>query len=236
MHVSSVHIRRECFPAVEEYPFNLPIFKQTSQLDLTSPVTFFVGENGSGKSTLLEALAHACSIYIWRGIERTRYQNNPHERDLFKCIDVDWVGAKVPGSFFASQIFRNFSQILDEWAATDSGILNYFGGESLMTQSHGQSLMAFFKSRFMLKGVYLVDEPETALSPQRQIELLHLIQKAAQTGDSQFIIATHSPILLACPHAKIYDFNKIPVSSVTYTDTEQYRVYKDFLMHWKDRV
>jgi len=142
---------------------------------------------------------------------------------------VEWVDGPVPGSFFASDMFRDFAQILDEWASTDPGILKYFGGDSLMTLSHGQSLMSFFRSRYRIKGLYLLDEPETALSPSMQIELVKLIHQMSRAGHAQFIVATHSPILLACPEARILSFDTVPVTEIAYEDTEHYRVYKSFL-------
>jgi len=120
---------------------------------------------------------------------------------------------------------------LEEWATTDPGQLELFGGKSLVTQSHGQSLMSFFRSRYKLEGLYLLDEPETALSPSSQLELLQLLSKNAKAGHAQFIVATHSPILLACEEATIYSFDKMPVSTVKYEDTEHFRVYRDFLNH-----
>jgi len=113
-------------------------------------VTFFVGENGTGKTTLLKAIARKCNIKIWQSTQRTRFQKSPYEEMLHTALDVEWVNGKVPGSFFSSEIFQNFSEILDEWASTDPGLLEYFGGRSLMKLSHGQSLMSFFKSRYKI--------------------------------------------------------------------------------------
>ncbi|MCK5272512.1 MAG: AAA family ATPase, partial [Sedimentisphaerales bacterium] len=146
-------------------------------------------------------------------------------------ITIDWADGKVPGSFFASQIFHHFSQILDEWAASDPGVLKYFGGESLITQSHGQSLMSFFNSRYQVKGLYLLDEPETALSAKKQLELLKLLDQTVRDGKAQFIIATHSPLLMACPGAEIYSFDHVPVEPIKYEQANHYAIYKDFLNH-----
>jgi predicted ATPase len=192
-------------------------------------VTFFVGENGTGKSTLLQAISHRCGIYIWRGERRARFQYNPYETQFYKGIEVAWAQNTVPGSFFASEIFNNFAQIVDEWATMDPGLLDYFGGKSLMIQSHGQSLMSFFRSRFKIKGLYLLDEPETALSPATQIDLLKLVAQMGNRGIAQFIIATHSPILLACPEAAIYSFSTSSIDSVVYEETEHFQVYKRFM-------
>ena len=229
MHIKRVDLHPEKFPTTEHYPFNLNIFHETKSLLFDSPVTFFIGENGTGKSTLLEAITHRCGIYIWGRIERKRLKVNLYEQRLCEAIDVEWTDGPVHGSFFASQVFRNFAQILDEWAAADPGSLEYFGGKSLLTQSHGQSLMSFFKARYKIKGIYFMDEPETALSPKSQLDLLALLKDMSQAGHAQFIVATHSPILLACPGAKIYSFDYVPVKQVDYEETELYRIYKDFM-------
>jgi predicted ATPase len=209
------------------------VLQRTPSIKLTSPVTFFVGENGSGKSTLLEALARRCQIHIWSGIERTRCEVNPYEETLFLYIQVEWTDGIIPGSFFSSQIFRNFAQLLDEWEADNPGQIDYFGGKSLLTQSHGQSLMSFFKARYKIKGLYLLDEPETALSPKSQLELLKLLQEMSRLGHAQFIIATHSPILLACPGSVIYSFDHSPLRRIQYEDTEHYKVFKEFMENRK---
>ena len=229
MHLKQVRIVPAKFPTLEHYPFNLDIFKYPRTVDVHNPVTFFVGENGTGKSTLLQAISHRCGIYIWKGERRARFQYNPFETQFYRGIEVTWSQDTVPGSYFASEIFNNFAQILDEWATMDPGLLDYFGGQSLMVQSHGQSLMSFFKSRFRIKGLYLLDEPETALSPTTQIDLLKLVTKMAHAGHAQFIIATHSPILLACPAAIIYNFSASTLEPVGYEETEHFKVYKCFM-------
>jgi predicted ATPase len=123
---------------------------------------------------------------------------------------------------------------LDEWACSDPALLEYYGGKSLTALSHGQSLMSYFRNRYQIRGLYLVDEPETALSPKTQIQFVRLLKEMADQGHAQFIVATHSPILLACPGATIYSFDEIPVRQVAYEETEHYRLYKDF-MNDRDR-
>jgi predicted ATPase len=233
MHLTRLTLLADQFPTDKHYPFHLAVFRETRSVAFSSPVTFFIGENGTGKSTLLEAMAHKCGIHIWRGIERKRFEANPYEDALHWFIEVEWTDGMVPGSFFSSGIFRTFAESLDEWAAASSKILDYFGGKSLMTQSHGQSLMSFFKARYKIKGLYLLDEPETALSPKTQLELLTLLRDMSQAGHAQFIIATHSPILMACPGAQIYSFDSHPVKRVDYEDTEHYQVYKGFMENRK---
>ncbi len=232
MHLKAVTLKPELYPTTDHYPFNLDLFQKSQKITFESPVTLFVGENGSGKSTLLEAITRKCGIYIWQGMHRPRFNASPYEKSLFKAIEIEWAdGKKVSGSFFGSQIFNNFAQILDEWLTMDPGLVEYFGGKSLMAQSHGQSLMAFFRSRLKIKGLYLLDEPETALSPNTQLALLSLLDQISRTGIAQFIIATHSPILLACPGARILSFDEIPVQPIDYHDTIHYRIYKDFMQN-----
>ncbi len=229
MHLKSIRVLSDKFPTREHYPFNQTVFSETDSIRFSSPITFFAGENGTGKSTLLEAISRRCGIYIWQAMERTRYTVNPYETTLHNYLDIEWADGKVPGSFFASDLFKNFAQLLDQWASDDPGILKYFGGESLMTQSHGQSLMTMFRKRYRIKGLYLLDEPETALSPKSQLELVKILYQMTQAGHAQFIIATHSPILLACPDAEIYSFDKMPVEQIAYEETEYFKVYKDFM-------
>ena len=229
MHLDKVTILKEKYPTHEHYPFNLPAFHQTKSLEFRSSVSFFVGENGTGKSTLLKAICRKCDIHIWEGVARRRFEVNPYETGLHTAIDVRWTNGAVPGSFFASEIFRNFAQLVDEWAAANPGQLEYFGGKSLVTQSHGQSLMSFFRARYQIKGLYLLDEPETALSPKSQLELLELLKEMSRAGHAQFIVATHSPILMACPGARIYSFDEIPIKEINYRESDHFKIYKNFM-------
>jgi predicted ATPase len=212
----------------------LKFVKESASLEFQSPVTFFVGENGSGKSTLLRAICQRFGIHIWEDNERTRFQNNPFENRLFQAIDIEWTNGAVPGSFFGSQIFQNFAQFLDEWAVADPKMLEYFGGKSLITQSHGQSLMSYFKSRYQRKGIYFLDEPETALSPKSQLDLLQLLKQMSEMGHAQFIIATHSPILLSCGGAEIFSFDSVPIQRIEYEATDHFMVYRDFFTNRKN--
>lgn len=234
MHLSKLTFHHDRYPTLDRYPFNIKTLQVTDGLSFDTPVSFFIGENGTGKSTLLEAICRRCGIFIWEGMERVRFENNPYEKAFQRVIDVEWTDGAVPGSYFGSDIFRNFAQLLDEWASADPGLLSYFGGKSLMTQSHGQSLMSFFKARYEVRGLYFLDEPETALSPRSQLDFVRLLSEMKEAGHAQFIIATHSPILMACPGAKIYSFDAVPVSEIRYEETEHYRIYKDFLEH-RDR-
>lgn len=229
MHITKVDIQHEKYPTHDFYPFNLDIFQQTRSIEFSSPITFFVGENGTGKSTLLRAIANRTFIHIWDSPPLRRVKPNPYEKLLHHSLNVTWKNEPVTGSYFGSQIFNRFTYLLEEWASADPGLIDYFGGHSLMTLSHGQSIVAFFKTRYKVKGLYLLDEPETALSPKSQLELVKVLRQTAQSGQAQFIIATHSPILLATPEAEIFSFDTAPVQPIDYVDTEYYRFYKDFM-------
>jgi predicted ATPase len=229
MHIRSLHLLHDTFPTRDAYPFNLEIFQKTGSIDLFQPVTFFIGGNGTGKSTLLRAIARSCQIHIWEEREGNRDRSNPYENLLHTSLRIEWTNGKVTGSFFASEIFRHFAEILDAWSMADPGCLDLFGNSSPVIKSHGQSHMAFFEKRFKRKGLYLLDEPENALSPVKQLELLRLLREFTRRGDAQFIIATHSPILLALPDAVIYSFDASPIRKVAYEDTDYYRIYRDFL-------
>ncbi len=234
MHLNKVFLHPDKYPTADYYPFNLDIFRKTESIEFKKPVTFFIGENGTGKSTLLRAICRRSNIYIWEDTGRGRFQFNPYEEALFKFIDIDWTDGPVPGSFFSSQIFQDYARFLDEVALANPGIFQYYGGSSLMTKSHGQSLISFFTARYKIRGLYLMDEPETALSPKSQLALLKVLKEMSDAGHAQFIIASHSPILLAYPDATIYSFDGAPVKQVKYEETEYYQVYKDF-MNNKDK-
>ena len=231
IYLNRVTILSEKFPVLDHYPFNMKIFQDSKTVPFKTPITFFMGENGTGKSTLLKALAHRCGIHIWESESNLRCHPNPHENDLYKAVSIEWANGPVPGSYFGSQIFSHFAKNLEEWAVNDAEMLKYFGGKSLITQSHGQSLMSYFSSRYRIKGLYLLDEPETALSPSSLIELLNLLIRTARSGHAQFIIATHSPLLLACPGALIYSFDSPVIEPVQYEDTAYYHLYKNFMNH-----
>jgi len=205
------------------FPFNIPAI-QNLRLQFKKPVTFLVGENGSGKSTLLEALAERCGFDAMGG----------HKQHRFSAEDYSVLGQnlyiernpKLPidqGFFFRAESFFNLSTYIDE-----NGNPSYWGGRELLKQSHGESFLAAFNNRFR-EGLFLMDEPEAALSPQRQLSLLSIIHGMEREGKSQLIIATHSPILLAYPNANIYQLDENGISLVEYENTEHYRITRSFL-------
>lgn len=232
MHIKNIRIHGDRFPARDCYPFNLEIFEKTKSLELTRPVTFFIGENGTGKSTLLQAVAKRCGIHIWRDdegyIRRVQHQS-PYAEQLYRYVQVEWNGERVKGSYFDSEIFRYFAECLDAWAKPNPALYQYYGGESLVARSHGQRHIQYFGATYQKKGLYFLDEPENALSPRKQIELLQILKRASETGQIQFLAVTHSPILLSFPGASIFSFDDLPVRETLYEDTDYYRLYKDFL-------
>ena len=229
IYLKQVNIHSEKFPVRDAYPFNLKILHRTKEMRFNKGITLFIGENGTGKSTLLKALANRCGVHIWQNEFNLRVEENPHEQDLYKHISLGWTKGPVPGSYFGSQIFSHFAKNLEEWALNDPAMLDYFGGKSLITQSHGQSLMSYFKSRYTRKGLYFLDEPETALSPASLIDLLNLLININKQGHAQFIIATHSPFLMACPDALIYTFDPEKIEPISYHNTQHYTLYKRFM-------
>jgi predicted ATPase len=226
MFLTEIRFKAAEYPVADRYPFNIPRFRDTDRLKIDAPVTFFAGENGSGKSTLLRAVADKCGIHIWGQADETRMVDNPYERELARFIDIDF--KSVSGAFFASETFRRFALLLEEWAASDPGQLDYFGGSSLITKSHGQCHMAYFRSRFRIEGLYLLDEPENALSPERQLELAALLSEAAAQGHAQFIVCTHSPLLMSVKGARIFSFDADTIHPVNYEDTGHFKVYRRF--------
>lgn len=229
MHLEMIELMTELFPSGNLYPYNLPLVRRLASLTFDAPLTFFVGENGSGKTTVLEAIAARAGIHIWRYTEGARFRPNPYEHTLGNYVRLHWRDGRVPGAFFSSQSHRDFSLLLDEWASSDPGQFDHYGGASLVTQSHGQSIMSYLRSLYGRRGLYFADEPETALSPRRLLELARLLHESASKGDAQFIIATHSPILLAVPGALIYSFAGESVEKIAYEDTEHCRIYREFM-------
>jgi predicted ATPase len=228
MHLNQITLLPREYPTTGHYPFNLRLFQVTERIPFETPVTFFAGENGTGKSTLLEAITVRSGIHIWRDESRNIGRTNRYERQLFKYLRPEWTDGRPSGAYFGSDTFRYFSESVEGWAASNPDVLRYFGGGSLITQSHGQSIMAYFKARFKIKGLYLLDEPETALSPRSQVALVKLLRESGRAG-AQFIVATHSPILLACPEARILSFDRIPVGRIAYKETAPYNLYKAFM-------
>jgi predicted ATPase len=228
MYVTRVRINTEGYPTDRCYPFNVPVLRETPELRLKKPIVFFVGENGSGKSTLLDAIARKCSMHIWHKPKRHLAHENPYEDRLADYIDLTWANGRVSGSLFRAETFCDLADFLDDLALCDPGRLKYHGGRLINVLSHGEGILSYFSGRFRLKGLYILDEPEAALSPASQVRFLKLLQQLEAEGHAQFIMATHSPILLAYPGAQIFSFDSDHVTEVSYEETAHYRIYKQF--------
>jgi len=233
MYIRQIKLYTDHYPTQRHYPFSVPILRTTRQVTFRGAVTFFVGENGSGKSTLLEAITRKCGIHVWESTKRHRAHDNPYEAKLVDFIDVVWRDEPVPGSLFRAETFRELADFLDDVAVADPGRLKYHGGHLLNTLSHGQGMLSYFSGRYDRRGLYFLDEPEAALSPASEVKFLKVLQDLTQRQKTQFIIATHSPILLSLPGAQIYSFDGPNVQEVSYEETEHYRVYEAF---FADRV
>jgi predicted ATPase len=231
MHLLSLTLDPARFPDRSQYPFSLPVLQSPHPLDLSSPVTIFVGENGSGKSTLLRAIADACRIHVWESamVERQRVRHSPYERDLFQYLTLQYAGERPTGAFFGADAFAEFTRMVDNWAASDPGLLAYFGGSSLVAKSHGQSHLAWFQSQLKRPGLFMLDEPESALSPGHQVEFVKLLSAASAAG-AQLIVATHSPIIMAAPGSRIYCFGDKGIVAIEYEQTEHYKVFRNFML------
>ncbi len=206
-----------------QYPFNVRALSRGIDLALKTNVTFFVGENGAGKSTLLEAIAECCEFSL-EGGNRDHYRTTFNERSaLAQALRLSWSQKTAEGFFMRAESFYNFATYIDE--VSD---LRAYGGKSLHEQSHGESFLSLFTNRFE-QGIYLLDEPEAALSPQRQLSFLSVIHELETSGHAQFIIATHSPIILSYPSAVLFSFDGDAIEQIAYHDSEHYRVTRDFL-------
>jgi predicted ATPase len=215
------------------YLQNIPSLNKGLQLKLKSNVTFLVGENGSGKSTLLEGIAEQCGFSL-RGGNRNHNLNtglrfNGYESALASQLQLGWTPRRITEGFFMrAESFFNFASHIDELARHDRRILNAYGGRSLHEQSHGESFLSLFNNQFE-SGIYILDEPEAALSPARILAFMSVIHQLDQSGRAQFLIATHSPMLICYPDATIFQFDEEGVRETTYEDTEHFSLTKSFL-------
>ena len=199
-------------------------------LDFSSPVTFFAGENGTGKSTLLEAIAVINGFNAEGGSRNYRFATEQTHSALWQVLQPIREQIATDGYFLRAESFYNAASYLaelDRIPAASRKLTESYGGKSLHEQSHGESFLAYFQS-FDQQGLYIMDEPEAALSPQRQLTLFIQISKMAAAG-SQFIIATHSPILLGIPDAEILSFDDGTVTACEYEETESYQVMEMFI-------
>lgn len=222
--------RPEAKPNHGEHPFNVPAVRMLDRIKFHQNVTFFVGENGSGKSTVLEAIALALGFGAEGGTKNVRFRTVDSVSPLHQALRLArGVPRPRDGYFLRAESFFNVASYMDE-----VGYVEGYGG-SLHTRSHGEAFMAVLVNKLKGNGIYLLDEPEAALSPVRQMAALGAIHRLVEAS-SQFVIATHSPILLSYPHAKIIQFDRSGVSEVAYEETEHYAVTRDFLNNYPRRL
>ncbi|MGH9755020.1 MAG: AAA family ATPase [Blastocatellia bacterium] len=253
IHLQSISLK----PAAKKqsgFPFNLPLVKNFGQVEFHSPVTFFVGENGSGKSTLLEATGAGVKLATVGGDDVEHDKTLEHARALGKQLKFSWLNKTHRGFFLRAEDFFNFARRLQMMTRelqeiADSFDEEYTGyalglakgaalgqrqtlieryGEDLDANSHGESFLKLFQSRFTPGGLYLLDEPEAPLSPQRQLALMSMLKEMVDQ-EAQFIIVTHSPILMAFPGARILSFDDHSVREVDYDDVEHVSLTRAFL-------
>ncbi len=212
----------------DNYIFHLPVVKNLSTLDFNKRVTFLVGENGTGKSTLLEAMAIAYGFNPEGGSRNFNFSSASTHSELYRYLTVV-KGVKRPkdGFFLRAESFYNVASEIDRLDEI-APLLGSYGGRSLHHQSHGESFMSLMLNRFGGNGLYILDEPEAALSPWRQMACLAQINELVKQN-SQFIIATHSPILMAYPEADIFVLSDEAISLTPYQETDHYILSRQFL-------
>jgi len=221
--LSGLRLMRDEVSHFNEYPFCIPAIKNLRHLKFHPKVTFFVGENGSGKSTLLEAIAVKYGFNAEGGSKNLKFATEETHSALSEYIRLERNAYPTDGFFLRAESFYNVATQIDHL-----GVNFGYGKKSLHAQSHGEAFLSLLCNRLQGDGLYIFDEPEAALSPQRQLSVLTLIHRLVY-HNSQLIIATHSPILLAYPDASIYQFSENGISPIDYTDTENYQVTKNFL-------
>lgn len=231
-YVRGVKLRRERVTSFDQYPFSLPAVRNLRTLQLHPAVTFVVGENGSGKSTLLEAIAVAWGFNPEGGTKNFSFQTRSSHSSLHEYLTlIKGIRRPKDGFFLRAESFFNLAtdiERMDAEPAPAPPIINSYGGRSLHEQSHGESFFALMLNRFGGQGFYILDEPEAALSPSRQLAMIARLHQLVQTR-SQLIIATHSPILMAYPDAWLYQITPEGLARIEYQQTEHYIVAKRFL-------
>ena len=205
------------------YPFNIPVLSRGLDLTFTGTVTFFVGENGTGKSTLLEALAECCGFSPEGGARDHQRAVFADRSPLAQALRLTWRPKVTEGFFMRAESFYNFASYLD-----DVSDMTRYGGKSFHDQSHGESFISLFSHRFE-QGIFILDEPEAALSPQRQLTFLRIIHELASTRQAQFLIATHSPIILSYPSAVLFSLDGGEIREIPYRETSHFLITRDFL-------
>lgn len=225
-YIRKVGLKSPGFANEDSYLAKLPaiqFFATGNELIFQRPVTFLVGENGTGKSTLLEAIAVSYGFNAEGGTRNFNFSTNETHSNLHNNIYIAKEAYPKDGFFFRAESFYNAASYIH-----DIGVSHNYGEKALHEQSHGESFLSLIQHRFKGNGLYLLDEPEAALSPGRLLTLLVCIHNLVQ-NNSQFIIVTHSPIVMAYPDSQIYEFTDCGISKVKYYDTEHYQLTRRFL-------
>jgi len=217
-------LRYESPGTLREFPFNVPLFQESFSLQFKKAVTIIVGENGTGKSTLLESIAAKCGFSLQGGNRNHVADQEANRTPLDGAIELSWFPKINQGFFLRAETFTNFATQIDEVGANFA-----YGGKSLHAQSHGESFISLFEHRFEDAGVFILDEPEAALSPLRQLGFLKMLRDGEKIAEAQVIMATHSPILMTYPGAQVLSIENGKFKEVDYRDTEHFRVTTDFL-------
>jgi predicted ATPase len=222
----------------DQHPFSLPIIKHLGTISFPAQVTFLIGENGTGKSTILEAIACKAGFGAEGGSININFKTSEEKtytaaQQLAECMRLSWRFKPRNGFFFRAESFFNIANYIDyiarEGGEGEARTYAPYGGKSLHAQSHGESFLAFFSHRLGSGGFFIFDEPEAALSPQRQLSLLAILHEMCKNPEAQFIIATHSPLLLAFPGATIYSCDSATLTRINYHETAHYQLTKNFL-------
>lgn len=232
-----IKLKRDKIDSYEKYPFNLKIVQKLKSLKLHKSVTFIAGENGTGKSTLLEALAIASGYNPEGGTRNFNFATRASHSILHEYIQLVR-GTKKPrdGFFLRAETFYNVVTEIEHIDGAPGGtLMRYYGEKSLHEQSHGESIISLFMNRFGGNSLYILDEPETALSPRRQMALVARIHQLIKMN-SQFIIATHSPIIMSYPDAYIYALINGGLRKIRFEETEHYQDMKDFMNKHKEML
>lgn len=231
-YLLEIKLRRDTVDDFDQYPFSLPAIHDLDALELHPAVTFFVGENGSGKSTLLEAIATAWGFNPEGGTKNFSFTTRSSHSELHEHLRlVKGIKRAKDGFFLRAESYFNVGTEIERLDEDPGGgrIIDSYGGRSLHEQSHGESFMSLMMHRFGGNGLYILDEPEAALSPTRQLAMLSRMHQLIE-DNAQFIIATHSPIIMAYPNAKLFELTtENGVQESEYTETEHYQITRDFL-------
>jgi predicted ATPase len=237
---NSEELKRDKLVITDDYPFSIPVIKNFKKIEFRKPVTFFVGENGSGKSTLIEAFSNCCGFNAEGGSRNFKFSTRSTDSTFYKYLNIGHsVGFPVfDGYFLRSETLYNLAsdiETLDPRVDKTWEIPGDYGEKPLHEQSHGESVLSLLENRITKKGLYIFDEPETGLSIKNLFALLAIINDLTKI-QSQFIICTHSPILLASPNSEIYEIINGCLQKAKYEETDCYNLSKYFLMNYKEML